>query len=50
MQVLLDFHYSDTWADPSRQEIPAAWAAVKDNTPVLGDSLYNYTYQTLKKN
>lgn len=49
MQVLLDFHYSDTWADPSRQEIPAAWAAVKDNTPVLGDSLYNYTYQTLEK-
>jgi arabinogalactan endo-1,4-beta-galactosidase len=25
MAVLLDFHYSDTWADPSKQEIPLAW-------------------------
>ena len=23
--VLLDFHYSDTWADPGRQTVPAAW-------------------------
>ena len=49
MKVLLDFHYSDTWADPSKQEIPAAWLDVIDNTPVLGDSLYNYTYQTLER-
>ena len=25
-KLLLDFHYSDTWADPGRQTIPAAWA------------------------
>src|SRR5574344_2275040 len=25
MKVLLDFHYSDTWADTSKQKIPAAW-------------------------
>jgi len=49
MKVLLDFHYSDTWADPSKQEIPAAWLDVINNTPVLGDSLYNYTYQTLDR-
>lgn len=48
MQVMLDFHYSDDWADPSKQKIPAAWLGVIDNTPVLGDSLYNYTYKTLK--
>ena len=24
-QLLLDFHYSDTWADPSKQFTPAAW-------------------------
>ena len=24
MRVLLDFHYSDTWTDPSKQKIPAA--------------------------
>ena len=26
MHVLLDFHYSDDWADPQKQTIPAAWA------------------------
>ena len=25
MDVLIDFHYSDSWADPSKQYIPAAW-------------------------
>ena len=49
MQVLLDFHLSDTWADPSKQIIPAAWAAVADNLPVLQDSLYNYIYSTLTR-
>jgi arabinogalactan endo-1,4-beta-galactosidase len=27
-QILLDFHYSDTWADPGQQTNPAAWAAL----------------------
>jgi arabinogalactan endo-1,4-beta-galactosidase len=27
-QFLLDFHYSDTWADPGNQQKPAAWAAL----------------------
>ncbi len=47
MKVLLDFHYSDTWADPGKQEIPAAWISEINNTPALGDLLYNYTYETL---
>jgi arabinogalactan endo-1,4-beta-galactosidase len=47
MKVLLDFHYSDTWADPNHQEITTAWLNEVDNTEVLGDSLYNYTYKTL---
>lgn len=46
MQVLLDFHYSDFWADPGRQEIPEAWLAIKDIN-VLRDSVYNYTFKTL---
>jgi arabinogalactan endo-1,4-beta-galactosidase len=25
MRLLIDFHYSDSWADPSQQTIPAAW-------------------------
>lgn len=49
MDVLLDFHYSDNWADPGKQEIPAAWVHEIDNTEALGDLLYNYTYDTLNK-
>lgn len=26
MKLMIDFHYSDTWADPSKQTKPAAWA------------------------
>ncbi|TDY13908.1 arabinogalactan endo-beta-1,4-galactanase [Meridianimaribacter flavus] len=48
MDVLLDFHYSDTWADPSTQEIPAAWINEMDNTEALGNLLYEYTYDTLE--
>jgi arabinogalactan endo-1,4-beta-galactosidase len=44
MKVLLDFHYSDTWADPGDQIIPAAWKNIVD-LDVLGDSVYNYTYK-----
>jgi arabinogalactan endo-1,4-beta-galactosidase len=47
MEVLLDFHYSDTWADPGKQHIPAAWMNIKD-IAVLKDSVYNYTYKTLQ--
>ncbi len=25
MEVMIDFHYSDWWADPGQQNIPAAW-------------------------
>ncbi len=47
MKVLLDFHLSDTWADPSRQLAPVAWLGVVDNLPLLKDSLYNYVSSTL---
>ncbi|SFW87703.1 glycoside hydrolase family 53 protein [Chitinophaga sancti] len=26
MRIMIDFHYSDSWADPSQQTKPAAWA------------------------
>jgi arabinogalactan endo-1,4-beta-galactosidase len=32
MKVLLDFHYSDDWADGDKQIIPKAWADIKDET------------------
>lgn len=47
MQILLDFHYSDTWADPQHQVIPKAWESI-ESLDVLADSLYNYTYRTLE--
>ena len=28
MRVMIDFHYSDTWADPGHQTKPSAWAAL----------------------
>jgi arabinogalactan endo-1,4-beta-galactosidase len=49
MEVLLDFYYSDDWADPNKQEIPKAWLPIVDNLEVLGDSIYNYTFKTLEK-
>ncbi len=42
MGFLLDIHYSDTWADPGRQEIPAAWKGLP--FPALRDSVYRYTF------
>src|SRR3569833_2582962 len=42
MQVLLDFHYSDSWADAGKQIIPAAWADIHD-PDALADTLYRYT-------
>jgi arabinogalactan endo-1,4-beta-galactosidase len=48
MQTCLDFHYSDTWADPGNQIKPATWDTIT-RINVLKDSLYNYTYKTLFK-
>lgn len=45
MQVLLDFHYSDDWADPGKQIVPAAWQGLGFET--LKDSLYQYTFDVL---
>lgn len=41
MQVLLDFHYSDDWADGEKQLVPAAWA--KMDTAQQAQALYDYT-------
>ena len=46
MQVLLDFHYSDEWADGDKQIIPKAWAAL-GSTEALAQAVYDYTLATL---
>lgn len=45
MRILIDFHYSDSWADPSKQNKPAAWA--NDSFDKLLTDVYNHTYQVL---
>ena len=31
MRLMIDFHYSDVWADPGKQNIPAAWVGLSLN-------------------
>lgn len=40
-RILLDFHYSDTWADPGHQTKPAAWATY--DLPTLVSTVTSYT-------
>jgi beta-galactosidase len=46
MKLLLDFHYSDYWADPEKQYKPAAWKGL--SFPVLKDSVFHYTKAVIK--
>lgn len=47
MKLLVDFHYSDFWADPSKQMTPKAWEgmAIEDKA----NALYEYTKESLTK-
>jgi len=46
MQTLLDFHYSDDWADGDKQIIPAAWQDIA-SVDELAAALYAFTRETL---
>jgi beta-galactosidase len=45
MKFLLDFHYSDTWADPGKQFKPKAWEVLDFNQ--LAKKLFDYTTNVL---
>ena len=45
--LLLDFHYSDTWADPSNQWIPEDWASLSEAQ--LQTKVYDYTKECLQR-
>jgi beta-galactosidase len=45
MGFLLDFHYSDYWADPGKQYKPAAWKHLSFSD--LKDSVYTFTKQVI---
>ena len=45
LNVYLDIHFSDTWADPGHQATPAAWVGYGIDD--LADEVYNYTLSTM---
>ena len=46
-KLMLDFHYSDTWADPGKQWTPNAWKDLTDAQ--LQQKLYDYTKDVLQQ-
>ena len=46
-KILLDFHYSDFWADPGKQTLPKAWMGLSLNE--LATKVYEYTLEVLEK-
>ncbi len=44
-KFLLDYHYSDTWADPGKQYTPAAWEKMSHRE--LTEAVYEYTRSTM---
>jgi arabinogalactan endo-1,4-beta-galactosidase len=47
MKLLLDFHYSDYWADPQQQNKPAAW--VGEDFTTLKKSVQDYTTMVMQQ-
>ena len=45
MRIMIDFHYSDTWADPAKQAKPAAWANLSFDA--LQKKVYEHTFDVL---
>lgn len=51
MKIMIDLHYSDTWADPGKQTKPATWAS--QSFTALPTTVHDYTQtviNTLKAN
>ncbi|MDR7273359.1 glycoside hydrolase family 53 protein [Catenuloplanes atrovinosus] len=44
-RLLIDFHYSDAWADPGKQNKPAAWAAL--DFAGLRQAVYDHTFEVI---
>lgn len=45
MKTCVDFHYSDFWADPSKQQAPKAWESM--TAEEKADAVYTYTKESL---
>jgi arabinogalactan endo-1,4-beta-galactosidase len=46
MKLLLDIHYSDTWADPQHQNVPGTWLG--QTLPQLASSMQAYTKSVIQ--
>lgn len=46
LSFVLDFHYSDTWADPAAQSVPAEWGNL--SVDEYTEKLYSYTKEVLE--
>ena len=47
MKLLANFHYSDFWADPGKQQAPVAWKGM--SIEEKSEALYQYTKESLQK-
>ncbi len=47
LPLLVDFHYSDFWADPSKQQTPKAWESM--DIKAKAEALYTYTADCLSR-
>ncbi len=47
LKVMLDFHYSDFWADPGKQKAPKQWAEY--SLAEKEDAIYEFTYDSIGK-
>ena len=47
MKLLVNFHYSDFWADPAKQMVPKAWKGMDIETKA--NAVYEYTVESLNK-
>jgi arabinogalactan endo-1,4-beta-galactosidase len=47
LKLLLDFHYSDFWADPGKQYTPQAWQG--QDLPTLANTVYDYTRDVIER-
>ena len=47
MKLLVDFHYSDFWADPSKQQAPKAWEGM--GLFAKQEAIYNFTLESMQK-
>ena len=47
LKLLVDFHYSDFWADPGKQKAPKAWASY--SVSQKADAIYQFTLDSLRQ-